>query len=126
MASRTLPALKSSFGFTGTVCLLARRLPRLQLENVKSLVDEALERSGLFWVVADLDLAIGKGNRLHRIFTRTRVLDRRDQSVFQMDLVVILLVVAHRLVINDVDSFQIIADRKSTSELQSLRHLVCR
>src|SRR5450631_4277141 len=103
MASRTFPSLNSSFGVTGTVCLLACWLPRFQLKYIKSLVDKALQCACFFWVVADLDLAKGKADRLHRVFGRTGVLDGRNQGVLHVDLVVVLLVVAHRLVVNDVN-----------------------
>ena len=71
-------------------------LPGLDLEYIKSLVDEALQRAILFGVVAYLDLAVGEAHRLDRVFVRTRVLDRGDQGIFQVDFVVILLVVAHQ------------------------------
>ena len=53
--SRTFPASKSSLAFTGTVCLLARRLPRLAYLR-QSPCQRTLELPALFGVVADLDL----------------------------------------------------------------------
>src|ERR1700733_13173742 len=74
-ASRTLPAANSSLAVTGTVSLLARYLPRLQLEYVKPLIDEPLERATLFRVIAHFDLAEREADRFHRVLARTGMLD---------------------------------------------------
>src|SRR5580692_6805827 len=70
-ASRTLPAANNSLAVTGTLPLLARDLPRLELKYVESLVDEALQAAVLFRVVADLNLAESEADRLHRVLART-------------------------------------------------------
>src|ERR1700733_10219300 len=108
-ASRTLPAANSSLAVTGTVSLLARGLPRLELEYVEALVDKALQRAILFRVVADLNLAESEADRFHRVFCGPGKLDGCDQTILHVNLEVILLIVPHRLVVDDVDLFQVIS-----------------
>src|ERR1700761_5674541 len=66
-ASRTLPAANSSLAVTGTVSLLVRDLPLLELEHVEALVDEALELATLFGVIADLNLFESEADRFRRV-----------------------------------------------------------